>query len=485
MAMGSRGGPRQQEMFVPTAKLPSTPRHVFYERLNSLLAEHDFDAHLEALCKPFYDQAGRKSIPPGVYFRMLLVGYFEGLDSQRGIAWRCADSLSLKQFLGFQLTDSTPDHSSLTRIRNRLPLEIHEQVFAIVLAIVQESLLVTGTFVGVDSTFIEANAAMKSIVRRDSGDDWKTYLKTLMIEAGEIEKDDDPSDEELRKFDRKRKDKKVSNKEWSSPVDPDARIVKMQLLIAPLGWSVGRTHLGYKVEHVVDLDTEVILHAGVYSGDEADTKTLLPSVIAAQTNCTEASIHSGHPPGEIGAAVADAGYFKQELLSELQDEGFLSYIAEPDYKGEPNSKSPHASARKFNRIRNRGAYGRQLQRLRSERVERSFAHTCESGAARRSWLRGLDKIRKRYTIHAAARNLGTLLRKLIGVGTPRELTEHWKRFQAQVEAWWAAFLALWATLVAFRRASEVHHRAPGIANSSLGQKRTSRMNHESQTGFAC
>lgn len=192
MAMGSRGGPRQAELFVPTASLPETPRHVFYERLNALLAEHGFDRHLEDLCEPFYDKAGRKSIPPGVYFRMLLVGYFEGLDSQRGIAWRCADSLSLKQFLGYRLTDATPDHSSLTRIRNRLPLHVHEQVFAIVLAIVQKSLLVTGTLVGVDSTMVEANAAMKAIVRRDSGEDWKAYLKRLMIEAGEIEEDDEP-----------------------------------------------------------------------------------------------------------------------------------------------------------------------------------------------------------------------------------------------------------------------------------------------------
>lgn len=227
MAMGSRGGPRQTEMFVPTAKLPNTPRHVFYERLNTLLAEHEFDKTLEAQCRPYYKDTGRKSIPPGVYFRMLLIGYFEGLESQRGIAWRCADSLSLKQFLGFQLTEATPDHSSLTRIGHRLPLEIHEQVFASVLAIVEESLLVTGTIVGVDSTIIEANAAMKSIVRKDSGEDWKAYLKGLMIEAAEIDKDDDPSDDELRKFDRKRKGKKVSNTEWSSPVDPDARIVKM------------------------------------------------------------------------------------------------------------------------------------------------------------------------------------------------------------------------------------------------------------------
>ncbi len=369
MAMGLRGMPRQVELFVPTAKLPQTPRHVFYERLNALLVEHDFDADLEKLCVPFYEQSGRKSIPPGVYFRMLLIGYFEGLESQRAIAWRCADSLSLKQFLGFQLTDGTPDHSSLTRIRQRLSLEIHEQIFAIVLSLVEEYLLVTGTFVGVDSTTVEANAAMKTIVRKETGEDWKTYLKGLMIEAGEISENDKPSDEDLRKFDRKRKDKKVSNKEWSSPVDPDSRIIKMK---------DGRTHLGYNVEHVVDLETEIILHAGVYHGDEADTQTLLPSVIAAQTHCTNASIHGDMPPAEIGAVVDDKGYFKQELLTELQDEEFLSYIAEPDYKGEQNPNSPHASARKYNHIHNGGEFGRQLQRQRSERVERSFAHTCEN-----------------------------------------------------------------------------------------------------------
>lgn len=449
MAMGSRGGPRQAELFVPTASLPETPRHVFYERLNALLAEHGFDRHLEDLCEPFYDKAGRKSIPPGVYFRMLLVGYFEGLDSQRGIAWRCADSLSLKQFLGYRLTDATPDHSSLTRIRNRLPLHVHEQVFAIVLAIVQKSLLVTGTLVGVDSTMVEANAAMKAIVRRDSGEDWKAYLKRLMIEAGEIEEDDEPGDDELRKFDRKRKSKKVSNQEWTSEVDPDARIVKMK---------DGRTHLGYKVEHVIDLDTEVILHAGVYHGDQSDTETLVESVIAAQTNCTTSSLHSDDPPSEISAVVADAGYFKQELLRELEAEGFQPYIAEPTYKGKPKENSPHANARQYNRIRNRGVLGRQLQRHRSERVERSFAHTCETGGARRSHLRGLDSIRKRYTIHAAARNLGTLLRQLIGVGTPRELAGAWKRMKEQLATWLKEFYATTSRHLRLPNAPSQHGR---------------------------
>lgn len=468
MAMGSRGGPRQQEMFVPTAKLPRTPRHVFYERLNAVLAEHDFDTHLETMCKPFYEDLGRKGIPPGVYFRMLLVGYFEGLGAQRAIAWRCADSLSLKQFLGFQLTEATPDHSSLTRIRNRLPLEIHEQVFAIVLAIVQDRLLVTGTEVGVDSTMIEANAAMKSIVRKDSGDDWKAYLKELMIESGESDERDEPSDDELRKFDRKRKDKKVSNREWSSPVDPDARIVKMK---------DGRTHLGYKVEHVVDLDTEVILSAEVYHGDEADTKTLLPSVIAAQTHGTKASMHNDLPPIETGSVVADAGYFKQELLSQLQDEEFLSYIAEPDYQGEPNTNSPHASARKFNRIRNRGPYGRQLQRQRSERVERSFAHTCETGAARRSWLRGLESLRKRYTIHAAARNLGTLMRRLIGVGTPRELTSGWKQLKDELAAWWEEFWAFGVTSIMSQLAKTIRNRASSAKSAAFQRPLLTGLNH--------
>src|SRR4051794_1860682 len=225
MALGRRPTEHQGELFVSSADLPRSAGHPFYDRLNRLLTEHGFDAYVEDLCRPYYaDSQGRPGIPPGVYFRMLFVGYFEGLDSQRGIAWRCADSRSLQAFLGYLPSEATPDHSSLTKVRQRLPEAVHEQVFAFVLRIADAKGLLKAKTVAVDATTLEANAAMKAIRRKDTGDDWKEYLTKLAAEAGLEE----PSDEELRRFDQKRKGKKVSNKDWESPADPDSRIAKMK-----------------------------------------------------------------------------------------------------------------------------------------------------------------------------------------------------------------------------------------------------------------
>ncbi len=223
MALGKRKR-EQQDLWVATCDLPKSPGHPFYAKLNRLLDEAEFDAFVENLCKPYYkDGPGRPGIPPGIYFRMLFIGFFEGLDSQRAIAWRCSDSRSLQSFLGLSITQPTPDHSTLTVIRQRLPLDVHEAVFTFVLSIAHVKKLLKGKSVAVDSTFIEADAAMRSIVRRDTGDSWKAYIRKLMAEEG-IE---DPTDEDIRKFDKKRK-KTVSNKEWKSPIDPDARIMKMK-----------------------------------------------------------------------------------------------------------------------------------------------------------------------------------------------------------------------------------------------------------------
>jgi transposase len=338
---------------------------------------------------------------------MLFVGYFEGIDSQRGIAWRCSDSLSLRAFLGLDLNERCPDHSSLTKIRQRLPLEVHEQVFLFVLEAASRQGLLRGRTVAVDATTLEANAAMKTIVRKDTGEDWKEYLRRLAEEAGM----EDPTDDELRRFDRKRKGKKSSNKQWESPSDADSRIMKMK---------DGRTHLAYKAEHVVDLDTELILEANVYHATDADGETILTSVDRAQANV---DLVDGET--DIEEAVADKGYHKAETLSELIDErGVRTYIPEPDRKHRRTwkGKSPkHQAAVYANRRRVRGDRSKRLQKVRSEYVERSFAHVCETGGARRTWLRGLENVRKRYIVHVAARNLGLMLRKLFGVGTPRGL----------------------------------------------------------------
>ncbi len=411
MALGRRRNERQQEMWVAAKDLPQSEGHIFYRKLNDLLSEADFDRYVEKLCRPFYhNQLGRPSIPPGVYFRMLLVGYFEGLGSQRGIAWRCGDSLSLRSFLGIGLDQRTPDHSSLTRVRDRLPWEVHVEVFRFVLQMAAERGLLQGKTVAVDATTLEANAAMKSIVRCDTGEDWNAYLKRLMQEEGLVDEDDDPSDEDLRRFDKNRKNKKVSNDEWVSSSDPDSRITRMK---------DGRTHLAYKAEHVVDLETELVLTAEIYPADRGDADTLVDSVMEAQTHLNEAGIDA-----QIEEAAADKGYHSADAL-ELADElNVRTYIPEPNSKYDRRWTDKPANTKRVvynNRRRTRTAKSKRLQRQRSERAERSFAHVCETGGARRSWLRGLEKVRKRYLMSAVARNLGLLMRELFGIGTAKSL----------------------------------------------------------------
>jgi len=273
MALRRREVQRQQDLWISTSEIARSPGHVFYQRLSELLHEASFDRFVEDSVAEFYASDGRPGVAPGVYFRMLFIGYFEAIDSQRGIAWRCQDSLSLRQFLGVKLTENVPDHSSMTRIRDRYTLEVTEKIFAFVLKLAAENRLISGTAVGVDSTQLEANAAMKSIVRKETGEDWKGYIRRLMLEEKLIDKDDEPSDEELARFDRNRKGKKVSNKEWESPTDNDARITRMK---------DGRTRLGVKAEHTVDLETEVILSSVVMHSTQTDQHTLIESVGEAQ-----------------------------------------------------------------------------------------------------------------------------------------------------------------------------------------------------------
>lgn len=412
MALGKRRT-EEQELWVATTELPRSPGHPFYRKLNELLAEDGFDAWLEAECVPYYHATqGRPGIPPGVYFRMILVGYFEGLASQRGIAWRCCDSRSLAEFLGYGPLQETPDHSSLSRVAQRLPQELHEAVFQRVLAIAVGKQLVAGKTVGVDSTTLEANAAMKSIVRRDNGDNWQEYVTRLMREAGVIAADQEPTADELRTFDKQRKDKRVSNDEWVSETDDESRITKMK---------DGTTHLAYKAEHVVDLESELLLAVTVHGGDEPDVDTLCDSVIEAQLNLQEAGSSV-----EIEEAAADKGYHAAETIELAHNIHVRTYIPQPQrqHRARWTDKPPARKQAVYgNRRRMRGARGKQLQRRRSEVVERSFAHVCETGGARRCWLRSLLKVGKRYLLQAAAHNLGLVLRKLFGVGTPRSLQD--------------------------------------------------------------
>jgi transposase len=380
---------------------------VFYEKLNKVLEAGGFDRFVEDLCAPYYAEGeGRPSIEPGGYFRMLFVGYFEGLSSQRGIAWRCADSLSLRSFLGIALTKDTPEHSSMTRIRKRLPEEVFEKVFTFVLKVAVEYGLLKGKTIAVDATTLEANAAMKSLVRRDTGEDWKAYVRRL-AEAEGIE---NPTDEELRRFDRKRK-KKTSNKEWESATDSDSRVTKMK---------DGRTHLAYKAEHAVDLESEMVVAAVVYRADDADPETLPVTIDLAREQ-----LEAAGSPHQVEEAVADKGYHKAETLQiveEVQD--VRPYVAEPQrqdrrrWQDKPDGQQAVVYG---NRRRIRGKRGRRLGRWRSERAERTFAHVCETGGGRRAWLRGVVNVSKGYLARVAAHNLGVIMLALFGVGTPRTL----------------------------------------------------------------
>jgi transposase len=406
MAMGRRES-QQENMWVASQELPRSPGHVFYDKLNGVLNAGGFDRFVEDLCEPHYAQdLGRPSIPPGVYFRMLFVGYFEGLDSQRAIAWRCADSLSLRTFLRIDLTTGTPDHSSMTNTRKRLPEEVFWQVFAFVLKVAVEHKLLKGKTIAVDSTTLEANAAMKSLVRRATNEDWKTYVRRLMKAEG-IE---DPSDEEVRRFDRKRK-KKTSNKEWQSSTDPDSRVTKMK---------DGRTHLAYKAEHAVELGSGLIVAPVVYRGDDSDAETLPVTVELAREQ-----LHNAGSPHQVEEVIGDKGYHKAETLQTLEEvEEVRTYIAEPMRRGRRTwQDKPDGQQRVVyaNRQRIKGDRGRRLGRQRSEHAERSFAHTCETGGGRRAWLRGVANVSKAHVMRAAACNLGIIMLALFGVGTPRTL----------------------------------------------------------------
>jgi transposase len=400
-------------LFLSTADLARSPGHPFYRKLNELLAAAEFDRWIERRCTQYYEQEeerGRPSIPPGVYFRMLLIGYFEGLGSQRGIAWRCSDSLSLHEFLGYGPHEATPDHSTLTNTRKRLPSEVFDEVFQFVLKLAAEKKLISGKTVGVDSTTLEADAAMKSILRRDTGEDWKQYVTRLMREEGVLDEKQEPTDDEIRRYDKGRKNKKVSNDEWASPTDADARITQLK---------DGRTHLAYKAEHVVDLNSEVILAAEIRPADHGDAQTLCDSVLKAQENLQGAELET-----EIEEVAADRGYHSAETLELCEALSLRTYVPEPQRKHERvwTDKSPELQRAVYeNRRRMRRAKGRNLQRLRSERVERSFAHVCDSGGMRRTWLKGLVDVTKRYLIAVAAHNLGRILRKLFGIGKPKSL----------------------------------------------------------------
>lgn len=405
MSMGTRKAGRQEELWVSAGEIARGPGSRFYAKLSEVFAKAGFDRWAEERCAKFYaEKVGRPGVPPGVYFRMLMIGYLEGIDSERGIAWRCADSLTLREFLGYGLTERTPDHSTLSVVRGRIDVETHQEVFGWILERLAEHGLLRGKTIGVDATTLEANAAMRSLVRRDTGEGYSEFLEKLAKESG-IQT---PTRQDLARLDRKRKNK-ASNDDWENPNDPDAKITKMK---------DGRTHLAHKAEHAVDMDTGAIVGVTIQPGDRGDTTSIGQTLCETMENLDEVS--DDEHRYQIEEVVTDKGYHSNDVVRDLAEMGIRSYASEPD-RGRRNWKGKEAErdAVYANRRRIRGERGRGLLRKRGELLERPFAHCYETGRMRRTHLRGHENILKRVLVHTAACNLSLLMRRLFGVGTPR------------------------------------------------------------------
>jgi len=409
MAMGKKGE-QQDELFVPYSQMRSAG-HPFYRALDGVLREHGFDRYAEELCARFYHPVmGRPGLAPGNYFRSLLVGYFEGIDSERGIAWRLADSLSLRDFLGLPTDKAPPDHSTISRTRRLIDEETHQEIFAWVLGLLSKEDLLKGKTIGVDGTTLEANAALRSIVRRDDFRSYQQFLTDLAQASGIPT----PTREDLARIDRKRR-KKGSNSEWVNPHDPDAQITKMK---------DGSTHLSHKQEHAVDMESGAVVAVTLHGGAEGDTSTIEKTLDAADENLKKARElgDKSKTTGKAKEAVGDKGYHSKAVMLSLGLAGRRSYISEPLRPRQHwEDQEAEREAVYANRRRKNGARGQRLMKKRGELIERSFAHTLETGGMRRTHLRFHYNIAKRMLIHVAGFNLGLLMRKRFGVGTPRGL----------------------------------------------------------------
>ena len=427
MAMGTRKQREKQEgIWIAQAEMASAPAHPFYQKLNELLEGEKFDEFVEERCAKFYaPKFGRPSLTPGIYFRCLLIGYFEGIDGERGIAWRLADSLALRKFVGIGLEEYTPDHSTISRTRRLIDLDTHREVFGWVLSLLADRGLLKGKRIAIDATTLEASAAMRSIERRDTGQSYEEFLVGLAKASG-IET---PTREDLARFDRKRK-KRMSNQEWKSPSDDDARITKMK---------DGRTHLAHKAEHAVDLDTGAVVAVTLQGADLGDTTTLDQTLSEAGMAVAdlverEAELRPEEKPKVniegIEEVVTDKGYHSGAVVKRMESYEVKTYIPEKQQSGNRHweGKAEEQEAVYRNRRRVQGEYGKNLLRRRGELVERSFAHCYETGGMRRTHLRGHENILKRQLIHVGAFNLSLILRVLLGSGKPRE----WKNQQGEL-----------------------------------------------------
>jgi len=401
--------PEQKEFWVMAERLPKASPSRFYELLNGTLEAMGFAEEVWRICAPAYaeeQRGGRPGIDPVVYFKMLMIGFFEGIESERAIALRCEDSLSLRGFLGYALEEATPDHSSLSIIRQRLGRDCFERVFALVLAALQQHGLLKGRHLGIDSSVIEANASLRSLTERNTEEGYWAYVQRLAREAG-LETTDGAA---LRNFDRHRAGKKLSNEQWQNPHDPDAKIGRTK---------DGATDMVYLPEHTVDLDTGAIVQAQVLAGDHRDSEELSERVIEAVVSVQEALADPEALPETL---TADKGYFSLLEMGRLQELSLKTVISDPRRAqrrfDQLSSVQRQTLARAQRSVSSQ--YGKKLLRKRGQHIERSFAHVLDAGGMRRATLRGLENLNKRHQIAAACYNLSQLLRRLYGIGTPKQ-----------------------------------------------------------------
>ncbi len=374
------------------------------------MEEIGFAERVYELCKPAYadvSKGGRPGIDPVVYLKMLMVGFFEGLESERAISSRCADSLSARGFLGYSLSEPTPEHSSLTVIRQRLGVDIYQGVFELILEAIRTQGLLKGRNLGIDSSVIEANASLRSLVSRNTEEAYWEYVKRLAKDAGVDEQDAAA----VRRFDMKRPGRKTSNKDWVNPHDPDAKVGKTK---------DGATDMTYKPEHTVDLDTGIIVQAEIMLGDQADTEDLSGKVLDAV-----ATLHTIIPAIKIkkpGVSItADKGYFAVDEVGDLQECAIRTVITDPHRNRRcgdlPDSKR---AVLRSARCAVKSKSGKSLLRRRGQHIERSFEHVLDCGGLRRATLRGRENLSKRHKMAAAFYNLSQLLRTVHGIGTPKQ-----------------------------------------------------------------
>jgi transposase len=432
-------GEDQREFWVVAKELPAATPDGFYRRVNQTLAKIDFASQVWEICRPAYAEAskgGRPGIDPVVYLKMLMVGFFENLPSERAIATRCADSLSIRGFLGYSLTEATPDHSSLSVIRQRLSYQQFDALHLVLLRALRAHGLLRGRNLGIDSSVMEANASLRELQHRNSEEKYWQYIRRLAREAGV-----DPEDiKALRRFDKKRPGRKTSNRDWVNPHDPDAKVGPTK---------AGNTDMIYKPEHVSDLESGAIIDVEVRPGNAADNdESMAQRVLAAVGTLVEVAPDANLE--KLGATVvADEGYFALEQIAELQRYDRRTVIADPQARRR-RADLPKKDRRTLRRARaaTRSQSGKALLRKRGEHLERGFAHVMDQGGMRRATLRGTENLNKRYLIAALSFNLSLLLRTIFGTGTSKQwLAKPLHLFLRCLSAWGSVLQDFWTSFM--------------------------------------